>query len=729
MRIVVIADVNGQGHYHLGDEAMLEANLQMFRRLYPDIEFTVVSGDPGWTQQRYGVESVRSPLIPPGHTGASWTRRMREAARADRHWAEWLGDEIVAALRTSAGLLVSGGGNLSATWPEKVLERVALIEQACEMGLPAVMTGQTLGPALTPDQRHLLGESLPKLVWLGVRDADSAALARELGVPAERVCEQLDDAFFLEPAAVDDERAEPFRGDTRWIVITLDASFGAPERAASLSVLASQLDSLAEFLKASVVFVPHVGGVDTGDADSDATAGRALAARMRSKLLLLDLWQPCEVRWLIGRAAMVVSTRYHPIVFATAAGVPAFAISCDHYTRTKLRGALAPAGQTAWCVPLAEVERGSFLCLALELWHRRSAIRDRLNLLHSEAVTWELERWEGICKAFGQEQRVLPTIEMPPLAAAIPPSRARRPGTQILSEEQWSQYDRDGYLRLGKLLNDHDLSALRERMDAIMPVEDPPEATADHCRVQGLESDPMVLEFIRLNLFREICARHYGAHASVSILRIMLENKPAGLGTCLPWRQGAAGVGPLDRDPLFTLWVALDPVTRINGCVQVVPGTHRLGMLSDGDRNGSPPDTGQYYPESAIESLELDAGEGLLLHNWLLQRSDVNRTSYPQRTLTACYVDGRTLNTLSGTRFPIVFGEFEDIDSAFPFLRALTDENRRLRETAEEAARYATSLAEDNAKREEMRCETVRYARALERELERLRTASVPACT
>src|SRR5205085_2503623 len=129
---------------------------------------------------------------------------------------------------------------------------------------------------------------------------------------------------------------------------TLDASFGAAGRERALSVLASQLDALADSLQAALVFVPHVGGADAGEDLSDGVAGRALAAHLRSRLLLLDTWQPREVRWLIGQAAMVVSTRYHPLVFAASAGVAALAIHTDDYTRIKLRGALAPAGLEGW---------------------------------------------------------------------------------------------------------------------------------------------------------------------------------------------------------------------------------------------------------------------------------------------------------------------------------------------------------------------------------------------
>jgi polysaccharide pyruvyl transferase WcaK-like protein len=751
LRLIVVADVGGPGHYHLGDEAMLEANLHMVRQLLPSIEFTVPSRDPVWTGNRYGVESFHFPQIPHSHTPESWTRKLAETPDGSGAWAKWLGEEITEVLRHSAGLMVSGGGNLCATWPDKVLERVALMEHARELGIPAVMLGQTLGPALSPDQRRLLAGPLQSLGWVGVRDESSVALASALGVSADRLHKQLDDAFFLDVLAVEDERAKELKDEQRpWIVVTLDSSFGTPARERTLSMLASQLDALADCLEAALVFVPHVGGADTSAPD-DTVAGRALSAKLRSKLLFLGLWQPREVRWLIEQAAMVVSTRYHPLVFATAAGVPSLGIHSDDYTRIKLRGALAAADLQGWCLSVEDAERGALLPLARELWHQRNAVRDRLAHLRSEAWPRELRRWDEICRALCLESQAAPD---PPLYISnrvVSSSTREQIITNSLSEEQWWHCEQNGYLRLGRVLDETELAALQERIDGIMlgrvryptlqmqldtggayedlpeTVSGLPEVTLAYRKVQGLESDPLVLELIRRDLFRDICGRHYGKHSNISIFRVMLMNKPAGKGTYLPWHQDAGAVWKLDRDPLVTLWVALDPATKMNGCVQVIPGSHRLGLLSKNGSTISPAHAQMYCPDDAIEYLELEAGEAVLLHNWLLHRSDVNHTGAPRRALTVCYMDGRTLNTLTGTRFPVVFGENEDAEYALPFLRDTKEENRQLREMFAEAERYAKSLLDDNQQREQMRRGAERYAKSLEKELSQIRGQAAPA--
>jgi hypothetical protein len=113
MCFFVAPDVNGPRNYHPGNEAMLGANLHTFRQIFRDIEFTVLSGEPAWTSDRYGVESRQGPRLPAGHTAEISTRRMAEAGDAGRGWAEWRGDEIANALRQPARLVISGGGNVS----------------------------------------------------------------------------------------------------------------------------------------------------------------------------------------------------------------------------------------------------------------------------------------------------------------------------------------------------------------------------------------------------------------------------------------------------------------------------------------------------------------------------------------------------------------------------------------------------------------------------------------
>jgi len=256
-----------------------------------------------------------------------------------------------------------------------------------------------------------------------------------------------------------------------------------------------------------------------------------------------------------------------------------------------------------------------------------------------------------------------------------------RVARRCISDEQWQQYERDGYLRLGRVLAPEELGALSRRIDEIMLGEAaidydrmlmqldsssgqygdmPPQsnghkgATLNYRKIQDLEMDPLFLAYMQRPIFREICARVYGEETPIACFRAMFMNKPAQRGTLLPWHQDRWSA--LDRDPLITVWTALDPATIANGCVQVIPGSHRLGVINPSHPSAfvTEAQAAQHAPEEKAVYLELEAGEVVLLHNWLLHRSDVNRTEIPRRAFSVCYMDGRT-RAKDGQTFTTVF--------------------------------------------------------------------------
>lgn len=256
----------------------------------------------------------------------------------------------------------------------------------------------------------------------------------------------------------------------------------------------------------------------------------------------------------------------------------------------------------------------------------------------------------------------------------------------FLTEAQWRQYEEKGYLKLGKLLTDEELQALQQRIDAIMLGEAKlnydlimmqldsisgnyggagPQtkghkgATLDYRKIQELEFDPLFLQYMQRPVFREVCARVYGADASISLFRAMFMNKPANKGTFLPWHQDRWK--HLDRDPLLTIYTALDPATSENGCVQVIEGSHRWGLLNPEHGSGflTEEQANEAAQKNPVVLMELEAGEVALLHNWLLHSSDVNRSGQSRRAFSVCVMDAETRRKESGeiASESVLFGE------------------------------------------------------------------------
>ena len=250
-----------------------------------------------------------------------------------------------------------------------------------------------------------------------------------------------------------------------------------------------------------------------------------------------------------------------------------------------------------------------------------------------------------------------------------------------ITDEQWAQYEEKGYLRLGQVLNNDDLEALQTRIDDIMLGKADLDyskilmqldstdgqyghagvhtmghkgARLDYRKVQELEQDPLFWEFMNRPIFAEICERQYGAEMPIAAFRAMFMNKPANQGTLLPWHQDRWS--DLDRDPLVTLWTALDPATVDNGCVQIIEGSHKFGLLNPAHGSGyvTQQQSAELLEKYPVIHLELEAGEAVLLHNWLLHASDKNHSAQSRRAFSVCYMDGDTVSK-SGIQFPRVF--------------------------------------------------------------------------
>ncbi|MCG3180622.1 MAG: hypothetical protein BIFFINMI_02984 [Phycisphaerae bacterium] len=256
--------------------------------------------------------------------------------------------------------------------------------------------------------------------------------------------------------------------------------------------------------------------------------------------------------------------------------------------------------------------------------------------------------------------------------------------SDTLTEAQWRQYERDGYLHLGRLLDDRQLAAMQQRLDDIMlgkadidygrmlmqldsetgKYEDAgvqsrghKGATLNYRKIQDLEIDPLFLAFIRRPLFHHICRRVHGP-GPIGLFRAMFMNKPAGKGTWLPWHQDRWT--DLDRDPQITIWLALDPATRANGCVQIIPGSHHE-LLNPEHASGFL--TEQMAAERCtgdrVRYVELKPGEAMLLHNWLLHASDRNQSSQSRRAFSICYMDGHSVSKRGENFFPVFDADSE----------------------------------------------------------------------
>ncbi len=94
--------------------------------------------------------------------------------------------------------------------------------------------------------------------------------------------------------------------------------------------------------------------------------------------------------------------------------------------------------------------------------------------------------------------------------------------------------------------------------------------------------------------------------------------------------------------PLLTsAFIAVDPATRENGCLQVLKGSHRMGRIDHiltGDQAGADLDRVRHAEERLeLVHVEMDPGDVLFFDANLLHRSDQNHSDKPRWSMICCY--------------------------------------------------------------------------------------------
>lgn len=239
------------------------------------------------------------------------------------------------------------------------------------------------------------------------------------------------------------------------------------------------------------------------------------------------------------------------------------------------------------------------------------------------------------------------------------------PISPALRESALAHYRAHGYARLGVIVPEEVLAPLRARIDAIMLGDVPNQGfffqhdtdtgryedlafgrgyegrSLRYRKVEKLEQDPLFLEYLQhpqlAPLVREVTG------PEVSIYRALVFNKAAETGgSSLPWHQDGGLFWGVDRDPELQLWTALDDAPLGGGCVEVLPGSHRAGLVRP--IGGIVPAEAALEAEAEARALPLPAraGEVILIHNHMWHRSQRSSSGQARRALTVCYMPAAT---------------------------------------------------------------------------------------
>lgn len=172
-------------------------------------------------------------------------------------------------------------------------------------------------------------------------------------------------------------------------------------------------------------------------------------------------------------------------------------------------------------------------------------------------------------------------------------------GPDALTDADIAAYHRDGFLAVANVLTASEVAGARQALDDLIhgrikgyddlqPEPEfrdewphlSPEARADRIRKLWLfcEHEPRLRTLATTNpVIQKILARLLGEPCR--LIQDMALLKPPFIGTEKPWHQDMAYFGWSPPEKVLGIWIALDPATAENGCMHVLPGSHRDGPV------------------------------------------------------------------------------------------------------------------------------------------------------
>ena len=349
------------GSYHLrnmGDVAMLQAAATKLRSLFPDAALLVPTMNAGLASRYVGgtplnphtwhgrlelrmlpikytwvpkcgraqlihVERAlqrRAPLAT-ARLGLCWRRLARHATATTL--------DGVRTIATADLVVACGGGFLTDEFPAHALEILDTFELAQDAGRPTAMFSQGLGPVTNPTLLQKMGEVLPGIGVIAVREERvGVPLLRSLGVAENKIVVTGDDA--IEPAyAVRESQL----GDKIGVGIRV-ARYSSiePEDARRLGAI---LQAAADRRGTSLRPIP----IDWRDEpDSDLQSLRVLLGQRADSVAWPDDDTPLAVMRQVGPCRVVVTSSYHAGVFALAQGIPVVGVVRSPYYVDKFLG-------------------------------------------------------------------------------------------------------------------------------------------------------------------------------------------------------------------------------------------------------------------------------------------------------------------------------------------------------------------------------------------------------
>ncbi len=216
---------------------------------------------------------------------------------------------------------------------------------------------------------------------------------------------------------------------------------------------------------------------------------------------------------------------------------------------------------------------------------------------------------------------------------------------QSLNAEQLAAFNRDGYVVVRGFYNSEEMKLIRAKADLDQHYRDMAHGGED---LEGNATQLSLWDYPKDDIYGMISRGRRLVQSMTDILgeevyhwHSKMAMKDPGKGAW-EWHQD---YGYWYNQCLFphlcSCYIAVDPATKENGCLQVLKGSHEMGRIDHGSAGTQVGCEPQRLEECVnrfeLVYVELDPGDAVFFHCNMFHRSDANQSDKPRWGLICCY--------------------------------------------------------------------------------------------
>lgn len=381
----------GWGYGNIGDDAILLATLNSVHERLPDAALHLTSFNPQETKFHHSLGSIYSfhyYLDLRNWRGrltfirfTIWLALRLFGIRAPGLVGQGFA-ELLNQLENADLVLMAGGGYFNDRWRGSFLARIAEICASKAAGKPVIVYGQTVGPFASKFARILMPRVLKFVDRVAYRDVQSEQVLRSFRYPMSRAVLTADEANLISVAEKEKrigtqsqtalprigvmiQKFRPYEGADGTKPFSLVADEGV-----YFATIVDALVSLGRDLCTDYVFLPST----TWDIDFCNSVRERVQEKLDKTFELVVDRPVAEYLECCRSVDLMLSTNMHPIILASAAGVPCVSISYFY----KVDDFMDSIGLSAFVIRIDEVTESGVVDLVKLALKSKSRIGEQM---------------------------------------------------------------------------------------------------------------------------------------------------------------------------------------------------------------------------------------------------------------------------------------------------------------------------------------------------------------